>query len=82
MKLELKGKKGGEKIKISIKDETNPTDGSEPKVELTLTDEWKVYEIPLTNFTPTNLKKLFMPMAIIFEKESATIYSRDIEYIY
>ena len=82
IKLELKGKKGGEKVKISIKDETNPTDGSEPKVELTLTNEWKVYEIPLSSFAPTNLKKLFMPLAFIFEKEAATIYAKDIEYVY
>jgi len=82
MKLELKGKKGGEKIKIAIKDETNPTDGSEPKVELTLTNEWKMYEIPLSSFAPTNLEKLFMPMAIIFEKDPVTIYAKDVEYIY
>ena len=82
LRLELKGAKGGEQIQISIKDETNPTDGSEAKVPLTLTDEWKIYEIPLSRFEGTNLKKLFMPAAVIFEKEAAVVSARNIEYIY
>lgn len=81
LRLELKGEKGGEKIQISIKDETNPTDGSEAKVSLTLTNEWKVYDIPLSKFEGTNLKKLFMPAAFIFEKDAATISIKNIEYI-
>lgn len=81
LRLELKGKVGGEQIQISIKDETNPTDGSESKVPLTLTSEWKVYEIPLSKFEGTNLKRLFMPAAIIFQGEPATVSIRNIEYI-
>ncbi|GAB5526315.1 MAG: hypothetical protein Roseis2KO_41870 [Roseivirga sp.] len=81
LRLELKGKLGGEKVQISIKDETNPTDGSESKVPLTLTNEWKVYNIPLSKFEGTNLKKLFMPAAIIFQGEPVTASVKNIEYI-
>jgi hypothetical protein len=81
LRLELKGEKGGEKIQISIKDETNPTDGSEAKVPLILTNEWKIYDIPLSKFEGTNLKKLFMPAAFIFEKDAAVISIKNIEYL-
>ena len=81
IRLELKGKKGGEQIKIALKDETNPTDGSETKVPLTLINEWKWYEIPLSAFEGTNLKKLFMPLAFVFEKNATAIGIRNVEYV-
>lgn len=81
LRLELKGAKGGEKIQVSIKDETNPTDGSEAKVPLTLSNTWEVYDIPLSKFEGTNLKKLFMPAAFISENEATTISIKNIEYI-
>ncbi len=81
IRLELKGEKGGELIKIALKDETNPTDGSEAKVSLTLTSEWKWFEIPLSAFEGTNLKKLFMPLAFVFEKDATTIGVRNVEYV-
>ena len=81
LRLELKGKRGGEQIKISIKDETNPTDGSEAKVPLTLTNEWAIYDIPLSRFEGTNLEKLFMPAALVFEEKAVTVSVRNIEYL-
>lgn len=81
LRVELKGAKGGEKIQISIKDETNPTDGSEAKVPLTLSNTWQVYDIPLSKFEGTNLKKLFMPAAFIVENEATTISIKNIEYL-
>ncbi len=82
LKLELRGEKGGEKVMIGMKDETNPTDGSETKITLELTKEWETYEIPLTAFVNTNLKKIFMPISFVFENEAANIYYRHIEYMY
>jgi hypothetical protein len=80
LRLELKGAKGGEKIMVSIKDESNPTDGTEAKVPLTLTNDWKVYDIPLSEFSGTNLKKLFMPASIVVENDAVSIGIKNIEY--
>ncbi len=81
LRLELKGEKGGEKVLIALKDETNPEDGSETKVPLTLSNGWKNYDIPLASFAPTNLKKLFMVTGFIFEKDPCTIRVRNIEVL-
>lgn len=81
LRLELKGAEGGEKIQISIKDETNPTDGSESKVPLTLSNTWEVYDIPLSEFKGTNLKKLFMPASIIVENDAVSVSIKNIEYL-
>ena len=81
LKLELRGAQGGEVVFIGLKDVSNPTDGSETKVELTLTNEYKTYEIPLSSFKPTDISKLFMPFSIIFEKEPAEMFIRSIEYV-
>ena len=81
LKLELKGEEGGEKVEIGLKDETNPTDGSETKVELTLSKDWEFYEIPLSAFKGTNLKKLFMVAEFVFENEPRKINVRHIEYL-
>ncbi|MFY0593109.1 hypothetical protein [Roseivirga sp.] len=81
IRIEMKGNLGGEQIYFSIKDETNPTDGSEAKVLLEMTDDWKWYEIPLTEFEGTNLEKLFMPAAFIFENDAASVSVRNVEYV-
>ena len=81
LRLELKGEQGGENIMIAMKDESNPTDGSETRVPLTLSETWETYEIPTSSFSPTDLSKLFMPTIFVFEKEPTTIYIRNIEFL-
>lgn len=81
LRLELKGEVGGETLQIGMKDESNPTDGSETRVPLTLGTDWETYDIPTSSFSPTDLSKLFMPAVFVFEKEPVTIYIRNIEFL-
>jgi hypothetical protein len=81
LRMELKGAKGGETFHVSLKDESNPTDGSETKVPLTISNEWAYYEIPLDSFAPTDLSKLFMVASFVFEREPSRIMVRNIEYV-
>lgn len=81
LKIKLRGVKGGENISISLKDTSNPTDGSETKVPLTLTNEWKSYEIPLASFAPTRIDQLFQVAAIIVENQACTIEVESIEFL-
>jgi hypothetical protein len=76
----MRGTEGGEAIQIALKDKSNPTDGSETKVPLTLGKEWKNYDIPLTSFAPTNLEELFIVASIIVENKALTVEIKDIEY--
>ena len=81
LRLKLRGVKGGEKIAISLKDKSNPTDGSETKVPLTLTNEWETYDIPLASFAPTRLEELFIVTSIIVENQACTIEVETIEFL-
>lgn len=81
LQLKLRGTKGGEHISIGLKDISNPTDGSETKIPLTLTNNWKTYEIPLTSFAPTRLEELFISTSIIVENQAITIEIDSIEFL-
>jgi hypothetical protein len=81
LRLKLRGVKGGEKIAISLKDKSNPTDGSETKVPLTLTNEWQIYDIPLASFAPTRLEELFNVTSIIVENQACAIEVETIEFL-
>jgi hypothetical protein len=80
LKLKLRGVEGGEQIEVALKDISNPIDGSETKVQLTLGKEWKVYEIPLTSFAPTSLEELFIATSFITENQALTIEVESIEF--
>ncbi|WP_235299368.1 DUF6090 family protein [Portibacter marinus] len=81
LRLKLRGTQGGEKVDIALKDITNPTDGSETKVQLTLTNEWQFYDISLNKFKPTNMEKLFMVTSFITENQAITIEVESIEFL-
>lgn len=81
LRLKLRGVNGGEKISIGMKDKSNPMDGSETKVPLTLTNEWKIYDIPLASFAPTQIDQLFQVAAIIVENQAYTIEVESIEFL-
>lgn len=81
LRLNLRGTQGVEKIAIALKDISNPTDGSETKVKLTLTSEWQFYDIPLTKFKPTKLEELFIVTSFISENQAMTIEVESIEFL-
>lgn len=81
LKLELKGAVGGETFLISLKDADDPDDGTESRVPLTLTDKWKIYEIPLSEFKTANLKELFIVTSFVFLEDKQNISVKNIEFI-
>ena len=50
-------------------------------VPLTLSKEWRYYEIPLSSFHPTDLSEIFMVVGFVFEKDATNIHVRNIEYV-
>ena len=81
LKLELKGAKGGETFFIAIKDADDPDDGSESRVPITLSNKWKTYEIPLSEFKTANLKELFIVTSFVFLEGEQNFSVRNIEFI-
>ncbi|MCC5939887.1 MAG: hypothetical protein JJU34_21590 [Lunatimonas sp.] len=81
LRLKLRGILGGEKVDIGLKDKSDPTDGSETKIPLTLTNEWHTYDIPLTSFAPTRLEELFVVASIVVENRAYTIEIESMEFL-
>lgn len=65
--VELKGEQGGEQIQIAMKDKDDPDDGSEDKFPITLTNDWKTYEIDIaSHFKSADVANLYVVASIEF----------------
>ena len=58
LKIDMRGRNGGEVIEIGIKSDTQPDDGSEKKFRVELKREWDIFPFPLESFRRVNLKDL------------------------
>ena len=65
--IEMKGETGGESVEIGMKDINDPPDGSESKIKIELTDEWKVYEFETNQFVTADMNRIMVPLAFVFE---------------
>jgi hypothetical protein len=79
--LELKGDVGGETIHVNLEDRDDPKDGTTTKVELLLTDQWKTYEIDLTDFKTADLEILTVPFGFVFYQEPVSFSVRTVKYM-
>src|SRR2546421_11620811 len=60
--IALRGEIGGEELEVGIKSNEQPDDGSETKLKVKLTPEWKVYRFALTRFVGADLQRLYVPL--------------------
>jgi len=74
--LELKGDRGGEVLKVHVKDKDYSDDISPVSVDVTLSDEWQTFEIDLAEFAPNDLSRLHVPLGLlIFPAEEPMAFS-------
>jgi hypothetical protein len=79
--LEMKGEVGGEVFEIAMKDINDPPDGSESRVSVDLTTDWKLFEIKTNQFKTANMNRIMVPMAFVFEgSEGKKIHVRSIQF--
>ena len=64
--LEMKGKNGGERFEVTMKDIIDPTDGSEKRASVTLTDQWQTYKFKLSEFETADKSMIHVPLALVF----------------
>lgn len=84
LSLDLKGSIGGESVRIALKDNTDPDNGSEAKVLISdLVTSWQMYKIPLTSFSTADLTRLYMVTGFIFENgtPAETVCFRNLRYL-
>ncbi len=80
--VEMKAESNGAVIDIGIKSIDQPDDGTEAKVTKTLTTEWKTYEIPLNQFTGTDLKRVYVATEFVFgSSDPEIVYVRSVRYL-
>ena len=80
--VEMKAESSGAIVDIGIKSIDQPDDGTEAKVTKTLTTEWKTYEIPLNQFTGTDLKKVYVATEFVFGGSiPEVVYVRSARYL-
>jgi hypothetical protein len=78
--ISMRGAHGGENIEIGIKDVSDPDNGSETKVQTTLSKHYKQYSFSLAGFSTANLQKLYVVTEFVFSSQAAeTIYVNSIK---
>jgi hypothetical protein len=65
LRLELKGDRGGEVIKVHVKDVDYPNDIAPVSVDLVLSDDWQTWEIDLARFAPNDRSRLIQPLGFL-----------------
>ena len=65
--IEMRGETGAEEFELVMKDKNDPPDGSESRVRLEVTDEWKVYEIETSQFVTADMETIMVPLGFVFE---------------
>lgn len=83
--IELRGDPG-KVVQIGIKDRNQPDDGSEKKVAVKLTSDWRTYSFPLSLFSINNqqpdLRQLFVVAEIVFAgAQAVTAFVRSVRYL-
>lgn len=79
--LEMKGATGGEQFALGMQDKHDNPDGNLSSVDITLTQNWETYEVPIEQFETADKKIIEVPLGFIFiGDEGRTIYVRSIQF--
>ncbi|GAA4280369.1 DUF6090 family protein [Gaetbulibacter aestuarii] len=83
IQVELKGKTGGEKLELALKDKYDPDDGTESRVPLTLSKDWQTYTFDLQkDFPKANLKHLYQLAGfVVQDPKGMTLKIKNIQFL-
>lgn len=83
LSMELKGENGGEYLSVGLKDNSDKDDGSERKYNVNVTNDWKSYTFPLSDFDTADLTQLYVVTEFVFESNTPAenVCFRNIEYL-
>jgi len=71
----------GKTLLIGVKDYQQPDTGTEAKVRVLLTTDWRTYAIPLSRFAPAILSKLYVLCEFVWDANSPwTAYVRNVRF--
>jgi len=79
--IEMKGDIGGETFDITVKDKYDSRDGTETRLQVSLTNQWKVYEYNIAQFKTLNNSMVKIPLAFVFEgSKGRKIHIKSLKY--
>ncbi len=79
--IDMRGGLGGEHIEIGIKTNEQDDDGSETKLPVKLTANWKEYPFPLRSFKDASPDKLYVVTEFVFaDSKAQTVLVRGVKY--
>lgn len=82
LSIDMRGTVGKEEIEIGIKTSTQEDDGTETKIPVTLTSEWKTYQFPLERFAGTTPRRLYVVAEFVYTgSKPQTVFFRNIKYL-
>ncbi|MGK7877304.1 MAG: hypothetical protein AB4426_29610 [Xenococcaceae cyanobacterium] len=84
LSINMRGEKGGERVSIGLKDNTDPDNGRETKIEVSnLTKGWKTYTFPLSDFKTADKTRLYVVTEFVFEPgtPAETVCFNKIQYL-
>jgi exo-beta-1,3-glucanase (GH17 family) len=79
--VQLRARTSGERVRLGIKDSSQPANGSEITVEETLSTSWSTVTLPLSFFANVNLSRLSVVLEVVFQGSAAeTVDLSDLRY--
>lgn len=79
--LELKSDNGGEPVFVIMKDVDDPDDEPPPRLQITLSSDWQIYEIELADFVTPDLATLHVPLGFLFSEDPVAFTVRNARFV-
>jgi exo-beta-1,3-glucanase (GH17 family) len=79
--VQLRARANGQRVRLGIKDWSQPDNGGEITVEYTLTTHWSTVALPLSLFANVDQRHLYVVFEVVFLGSAAeTVDMRDLRY--
>ncbi len=79
--VELKGLADNQSVRIGIKDNTDPDNGTETRYSVAPPLDWQGYSFPLSNFYTADPYNLYVMIEFVFGSDPANICFRNVMYL-
>ena len=71
LSVELRASTNGQRVRLGIKDRSQPDNGTEITVEQTLTTHWTTVALPLSLFAHVDLRHIYVVFEVVFQGPAA-----------
>ncbi|MBI4472186.1 MAG: hypothetical protein HY646_05925 [Acidobacteria bacterium] len=81
LSVDMRGSQGSESLEVGVKDNTQADNGTETKIPVTLTNDWRTYHFSLGRFSRADISRLYVVIEFVFAGATAqTVDFRNVRY--